>query len=243
VPLPDAVDSALGVSKPDPPPIQGVRSVASVSPVGYVAPVSWYAEHIFARVMEWMLAAPEVVAERRRTLAPIAGEVLEIGFGTGLNLPHYPAAVARLTAVDAEDMLPARVRERIAASPIPVRRLRLDATRRLPFPDRSFDAAVTTLTLCSLADPPAALAELRRVIKPGGRYVFLEHGRSADPRVARSQDRLTPLQRILACGCRLNRPVDRLISDAGFTLVTLERFALSGAPRAFAEMYRGAAAP
>jgi ubiquinone/menaquinone biosynthesis C-methylase UbiE len=203
--------------------------------------MGWYAKHIFARVMEWSLDVPEIAEQRRRTLAPVAGEVLEIGFGTGLNLPHYPDGVTRLTVIDSERMLPARVGGRIATARMPVRPMQLDATGRLPFPDQSFDAVVTSLTLCSLADPHPALREMRRVLKPGGRYAFFEHGRSDDPVVAHRQDRFNPVQKLIACGCHLNRPIDRLIRDAGLLIVALDRFALPGSPRILAEMYRGVA--
>src|SRR6185436_1628254 len=158
-----------------------------------------------------------------------------------LNLPHYPAQVTKLTVVEPEEMLASRVARRIAAAHMPVEQFRLDASRRLPFEDNSFDSVVTTLTLCSIADFTPALAEMRRVLKPEGRYVFMEHGRSDDPRVAKRQDFFNPLQKIVACGCNMNRPIDRLIKDAGFEIVTLERFLMPDAPRVLSEMYRGIA--
>jgi ubiquinone/menaquinone biosynthesis C-methylase UbiE len=200
-----------------------------------------YARHIFPRILEWTLGTPEAAEQRRLTLAAAQGEVLEVGFGTGLNLPFYPHTVTRLVALDAESMLQERVRERIAAARFPVEQVRLDAGGRLPFADRHFDTVVTTFTLCSIGDVRSALGEMRRVLKGGGEFLFCEHGRSDDPRVAGWQDRLNPLQNIVGCGCHMNRPIDRLIGEAGFEIVRLERFLMPHAPRVLGEMYRGAA--
>lgn len=201
-----------------------------------------YARYVFPRLMDWVLGAVPLQAERRAALAGVHGEVLEIGFGTGLNLCCYPPGITRLVAIDAVELLPARVAQRIATVSFPVERTRLDA-ERLPFPDARFDCVVSTWTLCSIPDATAALHELRRVLKPGGRYLFLEHGRSDDPRVARWQDRFNPIQRRLGAGCNINRPIDTLIRDAGFEIAHLERYAREGEPRIMAEMYRGTAAP
>jgi ubiquinone/menaquinone biosynthesis C-methylase UbiE len=176
-------------------------------------------------------------------LEPARGETLEIGFGTGLNLLYYPEAVTRLTAIDSENMLEDRVGKRVAACRFPVTRMRLDAQGRLPFEDRSFDTVVTTLTLCSIPDTAAALAEIRRVLKPGGKFVFFEHGRSDDPKVAKRQDRFNPIQKIIGAGCNMNRKIDELIENAGFEITTLDRFLAPNAPRILAEMYRGVARP
>jgi SAM-dependent methyltransferase len=200
-----------------------------------------YARHIFPRVLEWTLGTPEVGEQRRLTLAAARGEVLEVGFGTGLNLPFYPENITNLVALDAESMLPERVRRRVGAATFPVEQVRLDAGGRLPFEDHRFDTVVTTFTLCSIGDVRAALKEMRRVLKDGGEFLFCEHGRSDDARVARWQDRLNPLQNVVACGCNLNRAIDRLIGEAGFEVVRLDRFVMPRAPRLLGEMYRGAA--
>jgi SAM-dependent methyltransferase len=202
-----------------------------------------YAKYIFPRFLDWSLRAPEFGKYRRRALEPARGNTLEIGFGTGLNLPYYPEAVTKLTAIDSENMLVDKVERRIAACPIPVTKLQLDAQGRLPFDDRTFDTVVSTLTLCSIADAAAALAEIRRVLKPDGRFVFFEHGRSDDPKVARRQDRFNPVQKIIGVGCHMNRKIDDLIEEAGFEITQLDRFLLPKTPRLLAEMYRGVAAP
>ena len=198
-----------------------------------------YSNYIFPRVLDWTLGTEYFERERAKTLEPTRGSVLEIGFGTGLNLPHYPLQVTKLTVVEPERMLASRVAGRVSRARMPVEQFRLDASRRLPFDDNTFDSAVTTLTLCSIADVGAALAEIRRLLKPDGRYVFLEHGRSDDPRVAKRQDFFNPVQKIVACGCNMNRPIDQLVQDAGFEILTLERFLMPDAPRVLSEMYRG----
>jgi ubiquinone/menaquinone biosynthesis C-methylase UbiE len=203
--------------------------------------MGFYAKQIFSRALDWMLDNREVGRHRRRALAPLAGHVLEIGFGTGLNLPHYPEAVTGLTVIDSEQMLKKRVARRLAAARMPVTAMQLDASGRLPFADDSFEGVATTLTLCSIADVAAALAEIRRVLRPTGVFVFLEHGRSDDPRTARRQDFFNPIQRLVACGCNLNRPIDQLIESAGLRVAELERYLMPGSPRAMGEMYKGIA--
>ena len=203
--------------------------------------MSIYSRQIFPRVLDYLLRNEEVGRERRLTLAPLAGRVLEIGFGTGLNLRHYPEAVTSLTILDAERMLVERVARRIAAAPMPIEKLYLDASGRLPFGDDTFDGVATTFTLCTIPDAAAALREMRRVLKPSGLMAFLEHGHSDDRRVARWQDRLNPLQKIVACGCHLNRRIDALITNAGFAIEKLERSVMPGLPRVIGTIYRGTA--
>jgi ubiquinone/menaquinone biosynthesis C-methylase UbiE len=200
-----------------------------------------YSRHIFPRVLDYLLRGEAVSRERRVTLAPLAGRVLEIGFGTGLNLRHYPEAVTGLTILDAERMLVGRVTRRIAAAPMPVEKLYLDASGRLPFGDDTFDGVATTFTLCTIPDAAAALGEMRRVLKPTGLLAYLEHGHSDDRRVARWQDRLNPLQKLVACGCHLNRRIDALITNAGFAIEDLERAVIPGLPRVVGTIYRGTA--
>ena len=197
--------------------------------------------HVFPRLMDWGMRRPELAALRAQALAPAAGDVLEVGFGTGLNLPHYPTALHSLTALDPLDALSPRVAARIAAAPFPVRRVRLPADGRLPFGDASFDCLVTTWTLCSIPDAGAALREMRRVLRPRGRYLFLEHGASDDAATARWQRRVEPLHRRIAGGCHLTRRIDVLVRDGGFAIDELERFVQPGGPRIFSEMFRGSA--
>lgn len=205
--------------------------------------MGFYAKHIFPRVMEWLLSTEQQLSERRRTLTPARGKTLEIGFGTGLNLAHYPAAVTSLTIIDNAQMLPQRVEQRIAVAPMPVTKMQLDAAGRLPFADETFDSVTSTWTLCSIADVSSALKEIRRVLKPEGQFIFMEHGRSDNPGRARWQDRLNPIEKVIGVGCHLNRPIDQLITEAGLQINALERFMMPGMPRLVGEMYRGVAAP
>jgi ubiquinone/menaquinone biosynthesis C-methylase UbiE len=200
--------------------------------------VGLYADVLFPRLMD--LALRRFGELRAEALAHAHGDVLEIGFGTGLNLPHYPEAVTSITAVDPMDALRRRVERRVAASRAPVRRL-VRSGEALPFASATFDCVVTTWTLCTIPHPVDALREMRRVRKPEGLYVFLEHGRSDDPRVARWQRRLNPIQRRIGCGCELDRPIDRLILEAGLEIVRLDRFLAEGLPHVAGEMYRGVA--
>lgn len=200
-----------------------------------------YSKYIFPRLLDWSLGNPQMGKYRRRALEAATGETLEIGFGTGLNLPHYPATVTKLTVLDSENMLTSLVERRISECPLPIVKMQLDAQGRLPFADNSFDSVVTTLTLCSIANTEPALAEIRRVLKPDGKFIFWEHGRSDDAAVARRQDRFNPLQQIIGAGCNMNRKIDDLITAAGFEITKLDRFLMPKTPRLLGEMYRGIA--
>ena len=201
-----------------------------------------YSTYIFPRLMDWGMSRAGFQRLRSELLQSARGEVLEIGLGTGLNLAHYPAGVLRLRAVDPAPLLPDRVAERSARVPFPVE-LSQTSAEQLPYEDQSFDCVVSTWTLCTIPDPMQALREVRRVLKPTGQFLFLEHGRSDDARTVIWQDRLNPIQNVIGCGCNLNRPIDRLITEAGLRIVQLDRFAMEGVPRIGGELYRGVATP
>jgi ubiquinone/menaquinone biosynthesis C-methylase UbiE len=201
-----------------------------------------YSDYIFPQVLEFGLGRGEPMKQRLRALQAAHGEVLEIGFGTGLNLSCYPSGVARLSLVDPARHLSKKVARRIAAAGFPVEMAHLDAAR-LPFDDGRFDTVVSTWTLCTIPQVEAALAEIRRVLKPDGRFLFLEHGRSADDKVARRQDRWNGVQRVIGCGCNLNRSIDRLIESAGLRVEHLDRFLMPKTPRIIADHYLGSAVP
>ena len=204
--------------------------------------MGFYANYVFPHLMDWILGTSRFQEQRELALAPAHGHVLEIGFGTGLNLPHYPHAVTSLTALEPATLLPKTVARRIWRRSLPVELVRLSA-ETLPFEDGCFDCAVSTWTLCTIPDPVAALREVRRVLKPGGTFVFLEHGRSDDARVAKWQDFFNPVQRVIGCGCNLNRPIDALVAQAGLRIEKLDRYVIPGVPRIAGEMYRGIAIP
>jgi ubiquinone/menaquinone biosynthesis C-methylase UbiE len=190
--------------------------------------------------MEWVMGGEEFQKQRSLVLARVNGTVLEIGFGTGLNLPHYPAALSSLHAIDPAHMLPRKIAERSAAIPFPLQIQRTSA-ETLPYNARSFNFVVSTWTLCTIPDPVKALLEVYRVLKPDGVFLFLEHGRSEDAKVAAWQDRFNPVQNIIGCGCNLNRKIDQIIAQAGLMIMTLDRFQMQSVPRLGGEMYRGAA--
>jgi ubiquinone/menaquinone biosynthesis C-methylase UbiE len=179
---------------------------------------------------------------RKQALAGVSGETLEIGFGTGLNLSCYPSSVSRLTAVDVNPGMSRLARRRIDASTLDVRLHTLDGAS-LPFPDAAFDTVVSTWTLCSITDFQAALGEIRRVLGPAGRFVFVEHGLSPDPGVGRWQRRLTPVQKRLAAGCHLDRDIRGMLEESGFAIDHLDMFYMDGAPRLAGFLYSGSAHP
>lgn len=201
--------------------------------------VGLYGDQVLPRITNVVLANREYAPMRARVAAGLAGEVLEVGFGSGLNVPHYPPAVRRVRAVDPATVGRKLATERVAASPVRVDYIGLDG-QELPLADDSIDHALTTWTLCTIPDVDRALREIRRVLRPGGALHFLEHGLSPDTRVARWQDRLTPLQRRVAGGCHLNRPVDRLIAGAGLEITDLENYYVRG-PKPLGYMFEGAA--
>lgn len=164
---------------------------------------------------------------RAPVLAPATGRVLEIGFGTGANLSHYPESVRRLEIVEPDAALNIRAKRRLVKTSREVIVHALSA-ERLPFDSASFDTIVSTFTLCSIPDVDAALGEIHRVLKPGGQFLFLEHGLSPESSVARWQHRLTPLQKIIGGGCHLDRPMRSLIEGAGLQVQSVgyeERYA------------------
>ncbi|HET9962637.1 MAG TPA: class I SAM-dependent methyltransferase [Nitrospiraceae bacterium] len=199
-----------------------------------------YAKMIFPLLMDWLLGRKFFLGARQDLLENARGLVVEIGFGTGLNIPHYPPGIIAIRAVDPVRLLPGRLARRMAKAPFPVS-FAFAAGEDLPFPSQHFDSAISTFTLCTVRDPIAALREVKRVLKPGGRFLFLEHGRSDSPAIARWQDRLNPIQQVVGCGCNLNRPIDRLVKQAGLSLERLGRDHVPGTPRMLGELYRGIA--
>jgi ubiquinone/menaquinone biosynthesis C-methylase UbiE len=204
--------------------------------------VSLYHHYVFPRLLDLAMSSRLLRKPRDRTLAPARGRILEIGFGTGMNLTHYPANVKRIEAIDPDLDLDRLSMPRIARAAIAVDFHHLDAAH-LPFEDARFDTVVSTFTLCSIPDVVHALGEIRRVLKPDGQFLFLEHGRAPDAGVARWQDRLNEAWKPLAGGCHLNRPVRTLVEEAGLTLDRAEAYYLRRAPRFLGYLTEGVARP
>lgn len=202
--------------------------------------MGFYASYIFPRLMDRFMRGEEFQRLREELLQPVAGEVLEIGIGTGLNLPHYGSDISRVQAVDPAPMLPTRIAERRAVVHFPVE-ITHHSAEQLPYQDQTFDYVISTWTLCTIPDPVLALQEVGRVLKPGGRFLFLEHGRSHSHTIAMWQDRLNPIQNVIGCGCNLNRQIDHIITQAGLKISQLDRFTMKAVPRLGGEMYRGIA--
>jgi ubiquinone/menaquinone biosynthesis C-methylase UbiE len=199
-----------------------------------------YSRLVFPRLCEWMMRDARMSRLRHEALADVAGEVLEIGFGTGLNLPHYPEHVRRITAVDPNPGMNKLALGRIAISGIAVDQRRLGG-EALPFGEGTFDCVVSTWTLCSIPEAGRVLSEIYRVLRPGGRFVFLEHGLSDDPKVQKWQRRLNPIQRLVGDGCRLDLDVPALVVSEPFADIKVERFLMEDVPRTHRTMYRGVA--
>jgi len=172
----------------------------------------------------------ESVPQRQRVCAGLAGEVVEVGFGSGSNVPFYPAAVTRVAAVEPADAGWKLAAKRLREATVPVERSALDG-QHLPFGDDSFDAALSTWTLCTIPDLDAALRELRRVLKPGGTLHFVEHGLAPEDDVQRWQHRLEPIQKRVFGGCHLTRPTVELLQGAGFEIAEVDRYYEKGSPK------------
>jgi ubiquinone/menaquinone biosynthesis C-methylase UbiE len=201
--------------------------------------MGFYEDQLLPRGIDLVLRGGQIEKVRARAAAELSGDVLEVGFGSGRNVPYYPSEVRRVRAVDPATVGRKMAAERVDASTVPVEYVGLDG-QALPIESASVDHILITWTLCTIPDVTAALHEMHRVLRAGGQLHFAEHGLSPDEGVARWQHRLTPLQRRLFGGCHLNRPIDHLVSDADFTMSRLDTFYLKG-PKFFGYMYEGVA--
>lgn len=202
--------------------------------------VGFYGERVFPRVMNTMMDTKETRRIRARVCAPLRGDIVEVGFGTGHNLPFLPDAVTSVRAVDplerGRDLAAARLQE----SSMPVTFVGLDG-QCLPIEDESADAVLCTWTLCSIPDGAAAVAEMRRVLRPGASLHFVEHGRAPHERVHRWQERLDGLQQKLACGCSLTRPIPKIIEAGGLEVDRLDTYYAKGEPKTHGWTFEGTA--
>ena len=189
-----------------------------------------YEEQVLPRVINVACGMKSLRKHRQRVCEGLHGRVLEVGFGSGLNIPFYPEGVTAVSAVEPAETGWKLAGKRRAATTVPVERTGLDG-QSLPLADDSCDVALSTFTLCTIPDVAAALREIRRVLKPGGTFHFLDHGLAPDESVLRWQHRLEPIQKRVAGGCHLTRPIAELVSGAGFTITELDVFYEKGAPK------------
>jgi len=202
--------------------------------------VSFYTRRILPSLIDLAMTRPELGSHRRALLSHATGEILEIGFGTGANLPYYPKHVKGLTAIDSNSGMTPIAERRVSARNVQVKHLVGDA-QALPFPTESFDTVVSTWTLCSVEDLKVVLGEIGRVLKRDGKLLFLEHGKSPESRVFRMQKLLCPLNRMVAGGCELTREIAIEVERAGFALEKLETFYIDKFPRTHGFMFEGCA--
>lgn len=200
--------------------------------------LGFYNDQVLPRLIDVALGKPfEQI--RARVASELSGEVLEVGFGSGRNVPHYPGAVTRVQAVDPASVGRKLAERRIAASPVPVSYVGLDG-QALPLPDESVDHVLVTWTLCTIPDVDLALREIHRVLRAGGHLHFAEHGRSPRPNVARWQDRITPAWGRVSGGCHLNRSIPDLVTESGLTMTRLQTYPMPGPPL-FGSAFEGVA--
>jgi ubiquinone/menaquinone biosynthesis C-methylase UbiE len=203
--------------------------------------MNFYQRYVVPRLTHLAMRQNYLVPFRRHVIGAAEGRVLEVGVGSGLNLPLYGPSARSIIALEPSPELLRMARQRGEQALVPVTFLEASA-EVVPLDTGSVDTVVTTWTLCTIPDAPRALAELRRVLKPSGALLFVEHGRAPEPGVARWQDRLDPLWSRLAGGCHLNRKMDDLIAGSGFRIEVLTNARLPG-PRTHTFLYEGSARP
>lgn len=201
--------------------------------------MGFYSRTIFPRICEFVLNTPIIANLRHELLSTVHGDVLEIGFGTGLNLPHYPPGIRRLTIVDPNPGMNRLAQKRIKETGIEIDQ-RILGGEQLPFEDGSFDCVVSTFTLCSIDKVNQAVSEVVRVLKTGGRFLFLEHGLSPEPNVQKWQHRLNRLEMLMADGCHLDRNIKEIVGPQ-FSNTEVKECYLEKTPKILGYSYRGVA--
>lgn len=201
--------------------------------------MGWYGRWIFPHLLDWTMAGEPLATYRRQVLSTVSGEVLEIGFGTGLNLAYYPDTVSSLTVIEPNPGMAAIAQPRLAQTDLSVTSKPLRG-ESLTMANHTFDWVVSTWTLCSIENLDQALEEIARVLKPGGKFAFIEHGLSPDPGLQAWQHRLTPLQKRIADGCHLDREIADCV-QSHLPLESLETFYAEGLPKLMGFFYQGVA--
>ena len=201
---------------------------------------SVYEKWVLPRFMNMVMSDKAMTEERKKALGGVTGTVLEVGFGSGHNLPFYPAGVQRLVAVDPSREAAKLARKRIAEAPFPVEYVPVGG-EQIQAPDHSFDSVVSTFTLCTIADPLAALVQMRRVLKPEGKLFLVDHGLSTDPKVQRWQRRLNRFSNFVFGGCHVTRDIRRMVAEAGFEFDQVDQYYLQGPPKFAGFVTRGVA--
>jgi len=202
--------------------------------------LGWYSAKVFPRLLDWSMSREVLVSLRKNQLSEVQGKVLEIGLGTGVNIPLYPESLQSLTTVDKNGALNILAEHRIRMSPLLVEHWVLNA-EQLPMVSDTFDTVVSTMTLCSIEQVSRAIQEIFRVLKAGGSFLFLEHGKSSDSQIAKWQRRLTPFSRMFGDGCHLDRDIPGLIQKERFNMESIHTFPLEQTPAVVGCMYQGIA--
>ena len=202
--------------------------------------MGFYDDRVLPHLINVVMNTKQTREIRQRVCAELKGEVLEIGFGTGHNLPFMPASVTRLLAVEPSERSVKLARERIQAAPMAIDVVGLDG-QRLPVGDASVDAVLCTWSLCTIPDAVAAVREARRVLRPDGTFHFVEHGKAPDEKVQHWQDRLNGIEQKVAGGCNLNRDIAAIIEGGGLRITQLDRYYGKGEPKPWGSMYEGVA--
>jgi ubiquinone/menaquinone biosynthesis C-methylase UbiE len=203
--------------------------------------MGFYDRHILPRLLNGAMSAKPISYQRKKVVPRAEGRVLEIGFGAGHNLPYYDTTkVTHLWALEPSREMRDRAAERVKASPLEIEFLDLPG-ETIPLEDNAADTVLVTYTLCTIPDVLTALSGMRRVLKPGGRMIFCEHGEAPDENVRRWQRRITPVWKRIGGGCHVGRAIPKLIQDGGFTVVDMETMYLPGTPRFAGFNYWGSA--
>ena len=199
-----------------------------------------YSRYVFPKVLDFFVSFGFIENKRKGVLADARGDVLEIGFGSGRNLPLYAKDIRSLSVLDPNPGMHAEALPRAESLPFPVN-LVLGVAEAMPFADAAFDTVVSTWTLCTIPEPEKALTEVRRVLRPGGKFLFLEHGLSENAAVQRVQHFMNPLNRVVADGCNIDRPIARIVEGSGLKIELLDRYYMDRTPKFFGSTYRGIA--